>query len=134
MNGTLQAGQLVAFFGYSMFLTTPLRTAIDYVIQATRAYVGAGKVLRVLAIVPTVTSPENPLAWPARITRLEDRRSGLVLERGQLCAMVTDLPEDAAYASRSPGALQRRRRRRLRQRTADRELRPRRRALAHGRE
>jgi ABC-type multidrug transport system fused ATPase/permease subunit len=96
MNGTLQAGQLVAFFGYSMFLTTPLRTAIDYVIQATRAMVGAGKVLRVLAIEPTVSDPENPVAWPLHIGRLEDRRSGLVLERGQLCAMVTDLPEEAA--------------------------------------
>jgi ABC-type multidrug transport system fused ATPase/permease subunit len=96
MNGTLQAGQLVAFFGYSMFLTTPLRTAIDYVIQATRAMVGAGKVLRVLAIQPTVSDPENPVAWPLRVSRLEDRRSGLVLERGQLCAMVTDLPEEAA--------------------------------------
>jgi ABC-type multidrug transport system fused ATPase/permease subunit len=96
MNGTLQAGQLVAFFGYSMFLTTPLRTAIDYVIMSTRAYVGAGKVLRILAIQPTVSDPENPVAWPARVTNLEDRRSGLVLERGQLCALVTDLPDDAA--------------------------------------
>jgi ABC-type multidrug transport system fused ATPase/permease subunit len=95
MNGTLQAGQLVAFFGYSMFLTTPLRTAIDYVIMSTRAYVGAGKVLRILAIRPTVSDPEDPVAWPARVTKLEDRRSGLVLERGQLCALVTDLPDDA---------------------------------------
>jgi ABC-type multidrug transport system fused ATPase/permease subunit len=96
MNGTLQSGQLVAFFGYSMFLTTPLRTAIDYVIMSTRAYVGAGKVLRILAIQPSVSDPENPIAWPARVTKLEDRRSGLVLERGQLCALVTDLPDDAA--------------------------------------
>jgi ABC-type multidrug transport system fused ATPase/permease subunit len=96
MNGTLQAGQLVAFFGYSTFLTTPLRTAIDYVIMSTRAYVGAGKVLRILAIQPTVGDPENPVAWPARVTKLEDRRSGLVLEHGQLCALVTDLPDDAA--------------------------------------
>jgi ABC-type multidrug transport system fused ATPase/permease subunit len=96
MNGTLQAGQLVAFFGYSMFLTTPLRTAIEYVIQATRAYVGASKVLRILAIRPTVTDAEKPAAWPPRISRLEDRRSGLVLESGRLCAMVTDLPDDAA--------------------------------------
>ncbi|MGC1238650.1 MAG: ABC transporter ATP-binding protein [Acidimicrobiales bacterium] len=96
MNGTLQAGQLVAFFGYSMFLTTPLRTAIDYVIMSTRAYVGAGKVLRILAIQPTVNDPENPVAWPARVTKLEDRRSGLVLEHGQLCALVTDLPDEAA--------------------------------------
>lgn len=96
MNGTLQAGQLVAFFGYSMFLTTPLRTAIDYVIQATRAYVGAAKVLRVLAIEPTVVDTDQPDAWPARITQLEDRRSGLVLEHGQLCALVSDLPDEAA--------------------------------------
>lgn len=96
MNGTLQAGQLVAFFGYSMFLTTPLRTAIEYVIQATRAMVGAGKVLRVLAIQPTVSDPKDPLAWPLRVSRLEDRRSGLVLDRGQLAAIVTDLPDDAA--------------------------------------
>jgi ABC-type multidrug transport system fused ATPase/permease subunit len=95
MNGNLQAGQLVAFFGYSMFLTTPLRTAIDYVIMSTRAYVGAGKVLRILAIQPTVSDPEDPVAWPVRVTKLEDRRSGLVLERGQLCALVTDLPDDA---------------------------------------
>jgi ABC-type multidrug transport system fused ATPase/permease subunit len=96
MNGTLQAGQLVAFFGYSMFLTTPLRTAIDYVIQATRAYVGAGKVLRVLAIAPSVTSPAHPLAWPERVRTLEDRRSGLLLENGQLCALVSDEPSESA--------------------------------------
>jgi ABC-type multidrug transport system fused ATPase/permease subunit len=96
MNGTLQAGQLVAFFGYSMFLTTPLRTAIDYVIQATRAYVGAGKVLRVLAIAPSVTSPAHPLDWPERVRTLEDRRSGLLLENGQLCALVSDEPSESA--------------------------------------
>ena len=95
MNGTLQPGELVAFFGYSMFLTTPLRTAIDYVIMSTRAYVGAGKVLRVLAIEPIVKDPEHPVAWPARLTRLEDRRSGLVLERGQLAGLVADSPDDA---------------------------------------
>jgi len=95
MNGTLQPGELVAFFGYSMFLTTPLRTAIDYVIMSTRAYVGAGKVLRVLAIEPIVKDPEHPVAWPLRLTRLEDRRSGLVLERGQLAGLVADSPDDA---------------------------------------
>lgn len=55
MNGSLQAGQLVAFFGYATFLTTPLRTAIEYVIATTRAYVGAGRVLRILNVEPVVT-------------------------------------------------------------------------------
>ncbi|HVA52713.1 MAG TPA: ABC transporter ATP-binding protein [Acidimicrobiales bacterium] len=96
MNGTLQPGQLVAFFGYSSFLTTPLRTAIDYVIMSTRAYVGAGKVLRILKIKPIVTDPESPVAWPVRLSRLEDRRSGVTVERGQLVALVTDTPDHAA--------------------------------------
>jgi ABC-type multidrug transport system fused ATPase/permease subunit len=95
MNGTLQPGELVAFFGYSMFLTTPLRAAIDYVINTTRAYVGASKVLRLLAIEATVKDPEHPIAWPLQLTRLEDRRSGLVLARGQLAGLVTDTPDDA---------------------------------------
>jgi ABC-type multidrug transport system fused ATPase/permease subunit len=95
MNGSLQAGQLVAFFGYSSFLTTPLRTAIDYVIMSTRAYVGAGKVLRILKIQPLVSEPENPIAWPLRLVRLEDKRSGVVVERGQLAALVTESTDDA---------------------------------------
>lgn len=95
MNGSLQPGQLVAFFGYSSFLTTPLRTAIEYIIQSTRAYVGAGKVLRILRVQPIVTEPENPVAWPLRLNRLEDRRSGVVIERGQLAAFVTDTPDEA---------------------------------------
>jgi len=95
MNGTLQPGQLVAFFGYASFLTTPLRTAIDYVIMSTRAYVGAGRVLRILAVRPLVSDPASPLAWPARITRLEDRASGLVLERGALAGLVTETPDEA---------------------------------------
>jgi ABC-type multidrug transport system fused ATPase/permease subunit len=65
------------------------------VINSTRAYVGASKVLRVLAIEATVKDPEHPIAWPVQLTRLEDRRSGLVLARGQLAGLVTDTPDDA---------------------------------------
>ena len=96
MNGSLQPGQLVAFFGYASFLTTPLRTAIDYLIMSTRAYVGASKVLRILKIQPIVTDPEHPVAWPNELARLEDGRSGVVIERGQLVALVTDTPDHAA--------------------------------------
>jgi ABC-type multidrug transport system fused ATPase/permease subunit len=96
MNGSLEPGQLVAFFGYSSFLTTPLRTAIDYVIMSTRAYVGAGKVLRILKVEPLVTEPENPVAWPHQLELLEDTSSGVVLARGQLAALVTDTPDHAA--------------------------------------
>ena len=96
MNGSLQPGQLVAFFGYSTFLTTPLRTAIDYVIMSTRAYVGAGKVLRILAVEPIVADPDSPVAWPTSVEQLADSRSGLTLQGGAFVALVTDSPDDAA--------------------------------------
>lgn len=97
MNGTLQAGQLVAFFGYATFLTTPLRTAIEYVISTTRAYVGAGRVLRILRITPLVTEPENPRTWPKAITTFEDTQSGIHLDAGQFVAYVTETPAEAAF-------------------------------------
>lgn len=95
MNGTMQSGQLVAFFGYATFLTTPLRTAIEYVIASTRAYVGAGRVLRILNVVPLVSEPAAPRPWPGVIETYVDHRSGLTLRRGLLAALVTQSPGEA---------------------------------------
>jgi ABC-type multidrug transport system fused ATPase/permease subunit len=103
MNGTLQAGQLVAFFGYATFLTTPLRTAIEYVISTTRAYVGAGRVLRILNIAPLISEPEAPRPWPTTLLTFEDRESGIRLEAGQCCAYVTETPAQAAELAERMG-------------------------------
>ncbi|HEY1223247.1 MAG TPA: ABC transporter ATP-binding protein, partial [Acidimicrobiales bacterium] len=99
MNGSLQPGQLVAFFGYATFLTTPLRTAIEYVISTTRAYVGAGRVLRILKVDPLVRDPDQPAAWPTRIEVLEDSRTGIRLTRGTMTGVVTDNADDATVLS-----------------------------------
>ncbi|MGA2432549.1 MAG: ABC transporter ATP-binding protein [Acidimicrobiales bacterium] len=99
MNGSLQPGQLVAFFGYATFLTTPLRTAIEYVISTTRAYVGAGRVLRILKVDPLVRDPDEPVAWPTRIEVLEDSRTGIRLTRGTMTGVVTDNADDATVLS-----------------------------------
>jgi ABC-type multidrug transport system fused ATPase/permease subunit len=99
MNGTLQAGQLVAFFGYATFLTTPLRTAIEYVISTTRAYVGTGRVLRILRIEPLIAEPPSPHPWPHSIETFEDRASGITLKRGELCGFVTETPDEATQLS-----------------------------------
>ncbi len=96
MNGSLQPGQLVAFFGYATFLTTPLRTAIEYVISTTRAYVGAGRVLRILNVQPLVSEPNSPRSWPESIERLEDASTGVVLTKGQFVAIVTETPAEAS--------------------------------------
>ncbi len=96
LHGTLRPGQLVAFFGYASFLTTPLRTAIEYVITTTRAYVGAGKVLRILNIAPLITSPSSPTKWPERLESLADEQSGLTLSATGLIGLVTETPSEAA--------------------------------------
>jgi ABC-type multidrug transport system fused ATPase/permease subunit len=95
MNGSLQPGQLVAFFGYATFLTTPLRTAIEYVIATTRAYVGAGKVLRILNVQPLVVDPQHPLNWPTRIDQLCDTATGITINHGQLVGVVTETPAES---------------------------------------
>ena len=89
MNGQLQPGQLVSFFGYTTFLTTPLRTAIEYVITVTRAYVGAGKVLRIVRIPSRFESTSPPREWPERFAALSDSRSGVTLLRGAIVGLVS---------------------------------------------
>jgi ABC-type multidrug transport system fused ATPase/permease subunit len=95
LNGQLRPGQLVAFFGYASFLTTPLRTAIEYVITTTRAYVGAGKVLRILTIKPTITPPTTPMTWPSPLAKIVDAQSGLELSATGLIGLVTETPSQA---------------------------------------
>jgi ABC-type multidrug transport system fused ATPase/permease subunit len=95
MKGTLQPGQLVTFFGYANFLTTPLRTAIEYVMATTRAYVGAGKVLRILTTPPLIADGPTLTPWPSSPGVLRDAVSGLTLTPGDFCALVTETPSEA---------------------------------------
>ena len=88
LNHTLRAGQLVSFFGYTTFLTTPLRTAIEYIMSSTRAYVGASKVQRILSVTPPTGDVAAPLTWPVTVSDLADNRSGLRIRRGQFVGLV----------------------------------------------
>ena len=94
MKGTLEPGQLVTFFGYAMFLTTPLRTAIEYIIATTRAYVGARKVLA--SSTSTIDDRPDVAAPLARhVAGSTTRVSGISIRRGQLVAFVTETPAEA---------------------------------------
>jgi hypothetical protein len=85
---TLRAGQLVSFFGYTTFLTTPLRTAIEYVMAVTRAYVGAGKVQRLLSVSPPTSDSASTLPWPSTVEELVDGRSGVRIAAGRMVGVV----------------------------------------------
>lgn len=57
LRGEITPGQLVAFFGYTAFLTTPLRTAVEFVESLTSSRVASRRIARLLAIAPDHPDP-----------------------------------------------------------------------------
>src|SRR6185312_11211694 len=62
--GQITAGQLVAFYGYTAFLTMPLQTAIEVIDRGVRAHIAAGKMLRIMGI-----QPDHDTGRPSRAQR-----------------------------------------------------------------
>lgn len=99
VEGQITPGQLVAFYGYTAFLVIPLRTATEMVDRATRAHIGARKVIRILAVEPDQQGPQGPdlpQPLPSQPARLVDPDSGVAIEPGRLTAVVSARPEDSA--------------------------------------
>jgi ABC-type multidrug transport system fused ATPase/permease subunit len=92
---TLGASELISFYGYTAFLTMPLRTVIEGIIAATRGVVGARKVLAVMAIAPATTEPDVAASPPPRGGSLLDPHSGFEAASGRFTALVTETPEEA---------------------------------------
>jgi ABC-type multidrug transport system fused ATPase/permease subunit len=96
LDGTISAGELVAFYGYAAFLVIPLRTAAEAVDKITRAFVGARRMLDVLAVEREIDEPAKPAPEPPPGVPLVDPRSGLVAQPGRLTALVSSRPEETS--------------------------------------
>ena len=98
IDGRITPGQLVAFYGYSAFLVMPLRTATEFVDRATRAFIGARKIITVLRVqADHADSPDTTTtSMPPHSALLVDDRSGLVVRPGQFLAVVSARPEESA--------------------------------------
>jgi ABC-type multidrug transport system fused ATPase/permease subunit len=94
LDGTIGAGELVAFYGYAAFLVIPLRTAAEAVDKITRAFVGARRMLDVLRVEREIDEPADPAPEPAHDVPLVDPSSGLVVQPGRLTALVSSRPEE----------------------------------------
>ena len=92
----ISAGELVAFYGYAAFLMLPLRTATEVANKWIRAFVAARRVVKVLALEPEVTDPEQGYEEPPLDAELVDVHSGLRVPHGELTAIVSDRPDDSA--------------------------------------
>lgn len=87
LSRELQVGQLIAFYGYAIFLTTPLRWITDSVGLLSQGKVSAERVVQFLSLkrrMPYV--PANPPA--AARPALADPSAGLVVPYGTLTAVV----------------------------------------------
>jgi ABC-type multidrug transport system fused ATPase/permease subunit len=97
LDGRITPGQLVAFYGYTAFLTMPLQTVIEVVDRGIRANIAAGKMLRIMAIRPDHDADlASRAARPEPGADLVDPLSGAVARGGLLTAIVSARPEDSA--------------------------------------
>ena len=90
--GEISPGQLVAFYGYTAFLTMPLRTATEFVDKLVRARVAARRVARILGVEPD-HSDDSSVRLP----------SDQWVDAGTAGRTSSDLLVDAGTAGRTRG-------------------------------
>jgi len=97
LRGEIQVGQLIAFYGYAVFLVLPIRTLTEAADKFTRGHVAARRVVRLLSLTPEVADPAAASAAPSPASAdLVDPESGVVVRPGILTAISAAAPEDAA--------------------------------------
>jgi ABC-type multidrug transport system fused ATPase/permease subunit len=105
LSGSIDVGDVVAFYGYAFFLVIPIRTAVEAADKLTRSLVGARRIVAVLTTEPEIGNPADPVGEPPRQVPLTDPRSGLVVEPGSLTALVSADPDDSAAIAHRLGRL-----------------------------
>ncbi|MFC8303895.1 ABC transporter ATP-binding protein [Specibacter sp. NPDC057265] len=103
VSGQIEAGQLVALYGYAVFLVSPIRTAADAVSRFIRAHVGASRIIDVLATPSAVHDADTTVAAPAAPSALLDVDSNVVVAPGGLSAIVSGDPDESAGLARRLG-------------------------------
>ncbi|KAB8180298.1 ABC transporter transmembrane domain-containing protein [Microbispora catharanthi] len=97
LDGRITPGQLVAFYGYAVFLIAPLRTLTEAADKVTKGHVAARRVCRILSLEPEITGGDGRFsAGPNTLPgMLRDGESGVEVRPGRLTALAAAAPEDA---------------------------------------
>ncbi|GLX08541.1 ABC transporter ATP-binding protein [Microbispora sp. NBRC 16548] len=101
LDGRITPGQLVAFYGYAVFLIAPLRTLTEAADKVTKGHVAARRVCRILSLEPEITGGDGrfsagPDTLPDTLPgMLRDGESGVEVRPGRLTALAAAAPEDA---------------------------------------
>lgn len=96
-DGQITPGDLVAFYGYTSFLSTPLMSATMAIQVGTRAWVAAKKIAKIHAVDPIVSDQREAGADVdfAR-AQLLDVSSGIAINPGRITALVCKDPDESA--------------------------------------
>ncbi len=92
LAGQITAGQLVAFYGYAVFLIAPLRTLTEAADRITKGVVAARRVCRILSLDPEVDGGVGVLPDG----ELLDRASGVATAPSRFTALTAATPDEAA--------------------------------------
>ncbi|SHF58630.1 ABC transporter transmembrane domain-containing protein [Streptoalloteichus hindustanus] len=84
LDGTLDVGELVAFYAASAYLVVPVTTMTEAADALSGGLVSAHRVLAVLAVPPTRSDPPHPVPLPDGPLSLVDTESGVRVEPGLL--------------------------------------------------
>ncbi|MEU6999473.1 ABC transporter ATP-binding protein [Nonomuraea sp. NPDC046570] len=87
----ITVGQLVAIYGYAVFLIGPMRTLTEAADKLTKGHVAARRVTRILSIEPEVSGGTGQ----SHGGDLCDEASGVTVRAGVLTAIAAASPEDA---------------------------------------
>lgn len=94
LHGTITAGELIAFYGASAFLTLPVSTATEAAETLSLAKVAADRVCALLRLTPETTRPAHPEPLPSGALSLADEDTGITAEAGRLTVITA--PSDRA--------------------------------------
>jgi ABC-type multidrug transport system fused ATPase/permease subunit len=92
LAGHITIGQLVSFYGYSVFLVEPMRTLTEAADRLIKAHVAARRVIRILATEPELQDEGTATEAAGDLV---DEASGLTVRPGRLTAVAAASPEDA---------------------------------------
>ncbi|AQP50891.1 ABC transporter transmembrane domain-containing protein [Tessaracoccus flavescens] len=98
LEGTLSVGELISFFGYAVFLISPMQTFFDFAQKWVQGLVAASKTMALLgADVPWAPASQTLGAAPV----LHDEASGVSVRPGRMLGVVSADPDaSAALADR----------------------------------
>lgn len=95
MAGRLTVGQLTSFFGYAVFMVTPLQMIFRTAQHWVRSLVSARKAIAVLGQQPPWTEPADPQPLDPSAD-LVDERTGAHIPAGKFTVVVSGVPDDSA--------------------------------------